>query len=168
MINADYVNPLTAVVAFPAPVAPPADPVIPVNPTAAHINEAVHHHQEAVKIFKHYLDTDKALVHLVIAATPDMYIKMLQHADFRYANVTTLALLTHLKATYGTMTAADRDANLVHMHAPWPLQHQLKISFCSAGRTATLAAEPIADSQLTRIGLQLISKCGMFPDGCRE
>jgi hypothetical protein len=31
-----------------------------------------------------------------------------------------------------------------------------------------LAAEPIDDSQLTQLGLNLITKCGILPDGCRE
>jgi hypothetical protein len=106
-------------VAYPAPVAPPAAPVIPANPTSAQINEAVRNHQEKVKIFNRYFDTDRALVRLIIAATPDTYIKALLDPMFGYANVTTLSLLTHLQTTYGEMTAADREANLARMNAPW-------------------------------------------------
>jgi hypothetical protein len=64
-------------VAYPAPVAQPAAPVIPANPTSAQINAAVRNHQEEVKIFNQYFDTDRALVRLIIAATPDTYIKAL-------------------------------------------------------------------------------------------
>jgi DNA-binding GntR family transcriptional regulator len=109
---------LANAVAFPAPVAPPTDPVFPVQPTAAQINEAVRQHQEAVRIFNRYLDTDRAFVQLIIAATPDTYIEALCDPIFGYANVTTLSLMTHVQTTYGAMTAADREANLVRMSAP--------------------------------------------------
>jgi hypothetical protein len=38
---------------------------------------------------------------------------------FGYANITTLALLTHLKTTYGEMAAADREANLARINTSW-------------------------------------------------
>jgi hypothetical protein len=98
MDNLTYTaNPNT--VAYPAPVAPPAAPVIPANPTSAQINEAAWNHQEEVKIFNRYFDTDRALVRLIIAATPGTYNKALLDPMFGYANVTTLSLLTHLKTT---------------------------------------------------------------------
>jgi hypothetical protein len=158
-------------VAYPAPVAPPATPVIPAGATSAQINEAVRNHQEEVKVFNRYFDTDRALVRLIIAATPDTYIKALLDPMFGYANVTTLSLLTHLKTTYGEMTAADREANLARMNAPWSPPSPIENLFDQleeGQRYAVLAAEPIADSQLTRLGLTLITKCGMMPDGCRE
>jgi hypothetical protein len=74
--------------------------------------------QEAVRIFNRYLDTDRAFVQLIIAATPDTYIEALCDPIFGYANVTTLSLMTHVQTTYGAMTAADREANLVRMSAP--------------------------------------------------
>jgi hypothetical protein len=111
------------------------------------------------------------LVRLIIAATPDTYIKALIDPIFGYANVTTLSLLTHLQTTYGEMTAADREANLTRMNAPWSPPSPIENLFDQleeGQRYAVLAAEPIADSQLTRLGLNLITKCGMMPDGCRE
>jgi hypothetical protein len=80
-------------------------------------------------------------------------------------------MLTHLKDTYGNMTPADREANLTQMNAPWSPPTPIEILFQQlevVHRYATFAAEPIADSQLTRIGLRIITKTGMFPDGCRE
>jgi hypothetical protein len=72
-----------------------------------------------VHVFQRYHDTDKALVRAIIAATPDTYIESLSNPEFGYANVTALQLMTHLKTVYGTMTAADRDANLARMTTPW-------------------------------------------------
>jgi hypothetical protein len=108
---------------------------------------------------------------LIIAATPDTYTKALLDPMFGYANVTTLSLLTHLQTTYGEMTAADREANLTRMNAPWSPPSRIVNLFDQleeGQRYALLAAEPIADSQLTRLGLNLITKCGIMPDGFRE
>jgi hypothetical protein len=110
-------------------------------------------------------------VRAILGATPGNYIVTLSDPDFGYANVTTIQLLTHLLNTYGTMTSADRDANQARMSAPWspptPIEalfHQLE----AGQRFADRAAEPIADTQLARMGHQLVLKSGMFPDGCRE
>jgi hypothetical protein len=70
-----------------------------------------------VRLFQQYHDTDKTLVRAVIAATPGTYIEALSDPDLGFANVTTFQLLTHPKAVYGTMTAADRDANLANRSA---------------------------------------------------
>jgi hypothetical protein len=86
--------------------------------SCAQINEAVWNHQEEVKIFNQYCDTDRALVWLIIAETPDTYIKARLDPMFGYANVAMLSLLTHLKTTYGDMTDADREANLARMNVP--------------------------------------------------
>jgi hypothetical protein len=131
--------------------------IFPAQPTAAQINEAVRQNQEAVKLFNSYLDTDRALVQLIIAATPDTYIKALCDPMFGYANVTTLSLLTHLKTTYGAMTAVACEANLARMSAPWSppaLVENHFDQFDEGQRYALLAAEPIADTQLMRLGLK--------------
>jgi hypothetical protein len=98
-------------------------------------------------------------------------LKALSDVNFGFAMVTTLQMMTHLTNTYGSMTSADCEANLTPMNAPWspptpiePLFQQLE----AGQRHAVLAAEPIADTQLTCIGLHLITKTGMLPDGCRE
>jgi hypothetical protein len=69
------------------------------------------------------------------------------------------------------MTSADREANLARMNAPCSppsLIENLFDQLEEGQRYAVLEAEPIADSQLTRLGMNLITKCGMMPDGCRE
>jgi hypothetical protein len=156
--------------AFPPPVAPPVNPVIPAAPTAA-INEALRQHQEHVRTFRQYHDTDKALVRCILAATPSTYVDALCDVDFGYANVTTLQLVTHLHDTYGALTPADRDNNLARMQTPWSPPTPIEVLFQQleeSQRFALAAAEPIADTVLTRIGYQIIIKTGMFADGCRD
>jgi hypothetical protein len=156
---------------FPAPLAPPANPVIPAGATAAATAEAVRQHQESVRIFQRYHDTDKALVRAIIAATPATYIEALADAELGYAPLSALELIVHLRATYGTMTSADRDANLTRMTTPWSPPSPIEALFKQledGQRLAALANEPIANTQLARMGQTLILKTGLFSDGCRE
>jgi hypothetical protein len=107
-----------AQVPYPPPPVPPVIPVVPAAPAAA-ITEALRQHQEQIRIFRLYHDTDKALLRCIIAATPATYIDALSDNEFGFANVTTLALLTHLHTTYGALTPADRDNNLARMQSAW-------------------------------------------------
>jgi hypothetical protein len=156
---------------FEIPLAPPAQPPIPANSSAAIVGEIVRRHQARLREFQIYHDTDKALVRAIIAATPLTYIETLSDPELGFAQVSTLALLNHLHSTYGTITATDRDTYHARMRTPWspptPIEtlfHQLE----EGKRMAALANEPIADSQMVRLGQTLLLKTGLFPDGCRE
>ncbi len=157
--------------AFDIPDAPPNEPAIPVAATAAQTSELVRRHQVRLRDFQQYHDTDKALVRAIIAATPLTYIETLSDPELGFAHVTALQLLTHLRSTYGTITAADRDSYHERMRTPWSPPTPIETLFKQledGKRMAALANEPIADSQLVRIGQSLIFKTGLFPDGCRE
>jgi hypothetical protein len=105
-------------VVFPAPAAPPISPVIAAGASSAATGEAVRQHQESVRVLQRYHDTDRALVRCIIAATSSTYIEALPDDEFGYAMVTSFQLLTHLHTTYGVMTAADINANMVRMNTP--------------------------------------------------
>lgn len=156
---------------FEVPAAPPAQPLIPNGTDAAKVGELVRRHQVRVRDFQVYHDTDKALVRAIIAATPSTYIDALSDPELGFAQVTALDLLTHLHTTYGTITSTDRDTYHARLHAPWtpptPIESLFK-QLEDGKRMAALAKEPIADSQLVRIGQTLIFKTGLFPDGCRD
>ena len=155
-------------VPYPAPQPPPA---LVVAGAAAAVANAVQDHQELLRLFNRYHDTDKALARLIIAATPDTYIAALCDVDFGYANVTTIQFLTHLTTTYGALTPADRDLNQARMNQPWAPPTPIELLFKQmedGQRFAAAAAEPIADSTLCRLAYQLVLKTGLFPDGCRE
>jgi hypothetical protein len=144
---ADYAA-IIGMIPFPPPPAPPAAPVYAVGATDTAIGEAVRLYQEQLRCFQRYHDTDKALVRLIIQATPATYIQTLDDPAFGYANVTTLQMLNHLKTMYGALTDADRDANLARMTAPWSFPTPIEALFkqLEAGqRFAIYAAEPIAD-----------------------
>jgi hypothetical protein len=115
-------------VAYPAPVAPPANPILPAA-TAAAIPKALRQHQEQIRVFRLYHDTDMALVRCIIAAPPPTYIKALSDIDFGFGNVTALQLLTHLHTTYGVLIPADRNNYLTRMQAPWSPPVPIEVLF---------------------------------------
>lgn len=158
-------------VAFAVPIAPPDDPVLPANPTGPQITEANRIHLSAQKAFQRYHDADKALVRLIIAATPPAYIDALNDPDYGYATVTCLTMLEHLKTTYGRITIAEKDANYQRMTTPWHPPSPIETLFTQLALGARLAAaggEPLNDTQVARIGYNLILQTGLFPDACRE
>jgi hypothetical protein len=157
--------------AYPAPTAPPIHPVIPDGATAAVTSELVRQHSERVRTFQRYHDVDKALVRTIIAATTDTYIRAICDPDYGYANVTALQMLNHLNTTYGTITEADRVTNIARMSAPWAPPTPIEDLFDQLQEgsvLATLAAEPIPDTQLARMGYNLVIKTGLFDQACRE
>ena len=156
---------------FPPPQPPPPQPIIPVPATQAQIADAIRRHQDDVRVFQRYHDTDKALVRLIIAATPMVYLITLSDDEVGFANVHTIDLLDHLQEAYAQLTPADRDNNIATMTAPWSPPTPIEALFrqLDAGqRFATMAQEPIADTQLARMGLAIVTKTGLFADGCRE
>jgi hypothetical protein len=158
-------------VPFVVPVAPPAQADVPVGSTAAPIADIHRQHQEDQRVFQRYHDVDKALVRLIIAAAPPTYIDALCDPDYGFGAVTTLQLLTHLRTTFGSITLLDRDANLARMAAPWSPPTPIELLFkqlTDGHRMALASGEPIADSQLARLGYNILLKSGIFVEACRE
>jgi hypothetical protein len=66
-----------------------------VNPTQHQINDGNKRYKAAIQEFKTAATTEAVLKRILIAATPDTFIKTLKDEDYGYANVTTLTILTH-------------------------------------------------------------------------
>lgn len=158
-------------VAFIVPVAPPLAPVLPPAATGPIITEANRQHAEDKRLFHRYHDTDKALIKMLIAAVPPIYLDPLNDPDYGFAHVTTLEMLTHLKTTYGRISIAERDANHLRMTAPWHPPQAIEDLFQQLQdgvRFAMSSGEPIADSIVARLGYNNILQTGLFTDACRE
>jgi hypothetical protein len=162
---------LTEDTPFNIPENPPAQPIHPAGATISVITEANRQHLEAKQIFKTYHAVDQALRKQVLAAVPDVYTRALKHATTGYGNITSLQLLTHLWTNYGTITQLELDENQLRMQRPWnpptpveALFNQLTegIAFAAAGD------EALSNTQVIRIGYNLISKTGLFELPCHE
>lgn len=161
---------LLNVIPFVVPPAPAPLPDMSAN-TQYQINAAVRKLADDTQAFKKYHNTDKALRKQLIAATPPVYIDALSDPDYGFGSVTCLQLLTHLWTTYGTLSIADKDANLQRMATPWhpptPIETLFK-QLQDGMRLAAAAGEPQVDAQVARLGYNIIFKTGLFADACRE
>jgi hypothetical protein len=93
--NAKYV--LAAQVQFDPPIAPPAAPVHAPNETGAVITEVNRQIMADHKEFALYTSTEAKLKQQVLQAVPSTYTNALKDKFIGFANVTTLAILTHLQ-----------------------------------------------------------------------
>jgi hypothetical protein len=162
---------LVTPIPFVQPVAPPLRPILPAAGTVAQITAITKQHKEDRVNFIKYQETDRALVGQLIAATDYTYIASLAHPDVGFANVTALQIMTHLYATYGAISLAEREANLTRMNEPWYPPAPIETLFETLQRGVAFAAatgEPIADATVARIGYNQILRTGLFSDACRD
>jgi hypothetical protein len=81
---------------FPLPDNPGASPEVVVGMTAAVIAELTRLHLEATQVYRTYHNMDQAIKELILEAFDDEYLNALSNEVVRYANCTSLDLLTHL------------------------------------------------------------------------
>ncbi|CAB9524069.1 hypothetical protein SEMRO_1490_G277030.1 [Seminavis robusta] len=94
------------------PVHPGPEPIHGDAPTAAQITETNRTYAANENKFLIYRATETALQKQLLEAIPDTFIKSLKHEMYGYAQVTALAILTHLDTTYGKVNADDLEDNM--------------------------------------------------------
>jgi hypothetical protein len=152
----------------PHPHPPPANPGH-IDPAATQAQARVH--EERQYHYKLYTTTEKLLKKQLLAATPDLYIAKIKHPVTNYATVSTRQILNHLWATYGTITPADLDANLVTMSKPWHPSTPIESLFQQLSDGIVLATAgdcPIHDNHVVRIAYNIIVATGVFELPCRD
>jgi hypothetical protein len=153
------------------PPAAPAPLAHAVGATAAQIIEDNRIHKSATGLFQQYHYTDQALRQQLIAATPEVYIQAVKDPLLGFGQVTTLTILTHLRTTYGEITAEDLEANQLHMATDWnpptPIEDLFE-QLRSGEAFAVDGGDPPSEPRLVRLGYSLIQKTGLFEVACRE
>jgi hypothetical protein len=162
---------MTNNVAHEAPDFPGRAPIYPGNATAHQRSEISDLFKADVVSFQIYHDTDNTLRSQLIAACPDTFIRALKVPKLGYSNVTTLALLTHLWTTYGTIKMEDLEANQVRMVQQWhpssPIE-DLWTQIDEAAEFAILGESPYDDKFLLRAAYKNIEATGVFTADCRD
>ena len=87
---------------------PPGNPgqsfIIPLGATCHQIAALDTAHKNLVRIWKEYLDVDKALKQQLIGGVNEMYYRTLRNRHTGYAIVSTRDIFTHLYTQYGNIT----------------------------------------------------------------
>lgn len=151
------------------PVHPGAVPVHGVGATAAQITET--NRQFAQSQADHRLHTTvlQELRKQIIAAVEPKYFAILNNGDFGLTDVSALALIQHLEATYGTITPEDIEANrnllTAIINIDDPLEDLwLRISTCQD--YAENAGEDITDGTAIRLTLSVFDQTGVYDHAC--
>jgi hypothetical protein len=136
-------------VAFVTPVNPGNALVIQMPATAHVIAEANRQFTLDQREFAIYSTTEATLKRLVLKAVPSTYTNVLKDKTLGFANVTTLAILTHLKTDYGTISTDDLDRNLVKLHKEWSLANPIEDLFKQVRQCREFAVDddPITEKQ---------------------
>jgi hypothetical protein len=162
---------LSGGIPFVAPVNGPRQPVHPVPATGPQIAEINRIFYDNQFVFRTYMETDKALRNQLLAAVPPDYLRGLADAELGLGGVTCLTILTHLWATWGTITQSELDANTLRMHTPWnpptPID-KLFTQLDDGVRFATAGHDIPSAPSVVRLGYNLILATGLFEVPCRE
>ena len=165
---ADYMS-VNNTQAFVAPANPGLNPTHAPGATQFEIAETNRIHQVNTNTYNVLINTSIHLRNLIIQNVPDKYICTLKHSITQYSAVTPLALLTHLKDTYGTVTSEDLTSNYQRMAAPWTPPTPIESLFeqLKEGKEfANEGSETIENAQLMRMSYDNIKATGLFNDQC--
>ena len=100
-----------------------------------------------------------------IKVTDEKFLSALRHRIYGFSQRTTLQLLTHLRTTYGTVTAADIEENESAMNRPYDPATPIEILFTQIENGADLledAGEPLTASQKIRKAVTLLRQTGAY------
>lgn len=162
---------LTLNIAHIAPVFPGRAPIYPAGTTVNARAEITGNHKADLFAFHAYYDTENTLRSQLIAACPDTYIRALKDPKQGYGEVTTLALLTHLWDTYGSISMQELNANSKRMLAQWNPPTPIEDLFTQleeAAAFAILGGAPYGDKNVLHAAYTNIEATGVFTADCRD
>ena len=158
-------------VPFHQPINPGPLPVFNPRATSREVAAAKAEHEESLRVFREFNNTDKALKSLIINAVEDMYIKALKHRITGYAQVSTRQILDHLYLHYGRLTPQDLqvvDSQMKTSYNPHEPIENLYEQIEKAVEVAAAAQAPYDRAQVVNIAYTLVFNTGVFQDSCRE
>ncbi|CAB9517303.1 hypothetical protein SEMRO_847_G210280.1 [Seminavis robusta] len=153
-------------IAWVNPAHPGPNPVHAGTATAAQITETNRLFAAHELRFLFYKETQNALKKQLLEAVPDTFTKILKHEMYGYAQVTVLAILTHLDTTYGTVHADDLEDNWDQMHAAWSPTQPIEDLYNQIKDAQKFARDhdAITDKMAVRAAIKNLTKSGVFMD----
>jgi hypothetical protein len=156
---------LRSAVAFNPPVHPGDAPVHPANSTGNQINETNRQYKQDLEDFQIFVNLRTTLKQQLINAIDIDFLRILEDPDFGFTDVTPLAMLEHLKTTYGTISRDDIEANRTKLSVELNVDEPIEVLWVrlqEIQRFAQAANEPITDATAIRLTLPVFEKSGVF------
>lgn len=168
MANAAYVA--RAGVPFVEPVHPGPLPIHPPGATSAQITATNRQYDTNLAAQTLCVQVKEELRKQILAAVPKIYLPP-EDPNFGYADITPMAMMTHLNDTYGTMTQDEIEANRAKLDEPYNVDEGIESLWTRIADVQALAAaagEPILDNAAIRLTLHVLEETGLFTQGCRD
>jgi hypothetical protein len=167
MPDADY-QIRTNGTAFNIPTHPGAAPIHTGFATPVEITSLNKAYDRLIMEFRLYNQVSDCLKAQLLLVIDPIYTKVLEDAEFGYADVSPMAMLTHLRTTYGRLKAEDRGAIRDALRAPRNPDDPIEDIWTRTNEIVrTLAlTEPVPDSAIIRDQLHVFETTGVFPRAC--
>ena len=152
------------------PVHPGPNPTI-VNPPTQHtIAEGNRIHKLALEEYATFKAIEAALPRCLTTAIPNTYINVLEDDLYGYANVAPRAIITHMKTTYGTITADDLNKNFQELQKPWSSDRPLEDLWTQVRRCRNFAQahDPITELAAIREMANNLKNSGVFTQDLKD
>ena len=154
---------------------------IPTHPGAAPVHEAQaasFQIAESIRLFnQQHVDEHRLcervkakLKQQILQAVVSRCLQILEDLEFGFADGTPVAMLNHLKSTYGQVSADDIEINRNLLSAEWspddPIENAwLRIREC---QTFALAIEPVTNGAAVRLTLAVFENTGAFANAVEK
>jgi hypothetical protein len=148
-----------------------AVPILPSCATAVDAAHIARVHAECRRIYTNRINVDQALKKLILGAYDNMYTSQLEDYLLKYANMSALEILMHLKQTYGFINPTQPAENYNKMTAPINFQDPIETLYKhieDGARYANAGAQPYMEAHYVNIAFLLILNTGAIPDACRD
>jgi hypothetical protein len=167
MTNEEYFA--VAVDVFHVPKNPGPSAAVVSGMTAAVITETTRLHKEATHVYRTYHNVDQAIKKLIIEAFDDAYLNALSDEIVRYANCTSLQLLTHLLTYYAMIAPTEIIQNYECLNAPYDPNQPMETLFQQvqdARAFAVAGGQPYGAAMIVNVACTLVFNTGFPPDAC--
>ena len=151
-------------VPFDLPVHPGNAPVYAATATGVQIAETIRLFNQEIDDHRLFERVKSELKRMIIKSLDSRFLQVLEDIDFGFADVSPVAMLTHLQTTYGQVTPDDIEINRQLLSAEWnpddPIENiWIRIRDCQA---FALSIEAISDNAAVRLTLAVFEQTGVF------
>ena len=147
--------------------------VVPLHPgqapeavgTSAAIAVAIRNYNDALADVTLYNSLSAALTSQILTAVNSSFLSALEDPDFGFGDVTPLAMLTHLRTEYGTMSPEELERNRSALSEPWNFDDPIEdlwAKLANIQRVASLGNVPIPEITIVTLTLAMIEKTGLL------
>ena len=158
-------------IAFDPPIHPGDNPVHAPNTTGPAITENNRRFTHELSEHLLFCTVAEEMKQQVLTAVPTRYLCILEDVDYGYSDISILAMITHLKATYATVEPKEIENNrnaLTNACNPDEPIEELWRHIQEIQRFATDASKPITDAAALRLTLVVFENTGVFTTGAEK